>query len=45
MGGGLLPRFRGLAVASNDQQREAIIRLLAEQADFHRSHPTEARSR
>jgi hypothetical protein len=27
-----------------EQQREAIKRLLAEQADFHRSHPAEARA-
>ena len=27
-----------------EQQREAIRRLLAEQADFHRAHPAEARA-
>lgn len=27
-----------------EQQREAIKRLLAEQADFHKAHPAEARA-
>ena len=27
-----------------EQQREVIKRLLAEQADFHRAHPAEARA-